>query len=312
MLTTTASLRASALGVDGAQPRVEPRRVEVGQRDDLGGDAQRGLRADVLDARGDLGLVALAPQLRAAGVEEVAGHEVQEVLPRALGAPVAKARELLLEVLVVAALDEGHELAPRRSRASPVTRLESEWVFEETKYSGASPSVRSLSVGAHGRPPAPRHALVADLRAAEHAHAHRLALARRSPACAPRSARPTRRPAAPSRRARRRAPPRTPRASAPSLGGQPAASMRRRILFHSIWKATSVGTRSSTSDSEASRTASTSSPLSYQRRRRAGASTASHCSSGPIPARRKSAASWPMTTILMRTMRLGQAPDRRR
>ena len=92
----------------------------------------------------------------------------------------------------------------------------------------------------------------------------------------------------------------------PSFGGQPAASMRRRILFHSIWKATSVGTRSSTSDSDASRTASTSSPLSYQRRRRAAASTASHSSSGPIPARVKSAASWPMITIVVRRMLSGR------
>ena len=44
------------------------------------------------------------------GVEEVARHEVEEVLPRALGAPVAEARELLLEVLVVPALDEGDDL----------------------------------------------------------------------------------------------------------------------------------------------------------------------------------------------------------
>ena len=39
-------------------------------------------------------------------------------------------------------------------RASPVTRFDSEWVFEETKYSGESPSLRSLSsarTGAHQR-----------------------------------------------------------------------------------------------------------------------------------------------------------------
>src|SRR6266540_7087492 len=58
----------------------------------------------------DLGRVALAPQLRAAGVEEVAGHEVQEVLPRAVRAPLAEARELLAEVLDIAALDELDQL----------------------------------------------------------------------------------------------------------------------------------------------------------------------------------------------------------
>ena len=108
----------------------------------------------MLDARGDLGLVALAAQLRAAGVEEVARHEVQEVLPRALGAPVAEARELLLEVLVVRRSRRRPTSSLSRSRASPVTRLESEWVLEETKYSGASPSRRSLRsarTGAHQR-----------------------------------------------------------------------------------------------------------------------------------------------------------------
>ena len=62
-----------------------------------------------------------------------------------------------------------------RSRARPVTRLESEWVLEEAKYSGASPQRVLVELAAHGRPPAPGHALVADLGAAEHAQAHRLA-----------------------------------------------------------------------------------------------------------------------------------------
>ena len=175
MLTTTASLRARAVGVDGAQPRVEPRGIEVGQRDDLSRHAQRGLRADVLDARGDLGLVALAAQLGAPGVEEVAGHEVQEVLPRALGAPVAKARELLLEVLVLPALDEGDELAlVLAGQSGDEVRERVRVRGDEVQRRVAEPAL--VEVGAHGRPPAPRHALVADLRPAEHAHAHRLAL----------------------------------------------------------------------------------------------------------------------------------------
>src|SRR6185295_6624304 len=70
-----------------------------------------------------------------------------------------------------------------------------------------------------------------------------------------------------------------------SPSGQPAARIRWLILFHSIWNATRVGTRSSTSDSLASRTASVSPLPSYQRRRRAGASTGSHSSSGPMPER---------------------------
>ena len=284
MLTMTASLRARHSASTAPSRGSSREGSRSRERDDLGGDAQRGLRADVLDARGDLGLVALAPQLRAAGVEEVAGHEVQEVLPRALGAPVAKARELLLEVLVVAALDEGHELVSR-SRASPVTRLESEWVLEETKYSGASPSGVLVEVGAHGRPPAPRHALVADLGAAEHAHAHRLALARRSPAGGPRSARPRRRPAAPSRRARRPAPPRTPRRWRP----RSAASRRPACAGGSC--STRSGRRRASARGRRRRTPRPAGRPAPRRRCRTSAgaapaaSTASHCSSGPIPAR---------------------------
>ena len=61
-------------------------------------------------------------------------------------------------------------------------------------------------------------------------------------------------------------------------GGQPAARWRTRSLFHSIWKATSVGIRSSTSEALAIRMACVPSPASYQRRRRAGASTSGHSS----------------------------------
>ena len=145
------------------------------QGDDLGGDAQRGLRADVLDARGDLGLVALAPQLRASRVEEVAGHEVQEVLPRSLGALVAKARELLLEVLMVPALDEGHELALVLAR-QPRDQVGERVGVRGDEVQRRVAEAAFVEVGAHRRPPPARHALVADLRAAEHAHAHRLAL----------------------------------------------------------------------------------------------------------------------------------------
>ena len=68
-----------------------------------------------------------------------------------------------------------------------------------------------------------------------------------------------------------------------------------RILFHSIWYATSVGIRSSRSEAEASRTASVPSPSWNQRRRRAGASSGSQSSIGPMPARLKTIASWPIT-----------------
>ena len=59
-------------------------------------------------------------------------------------------------------------------------------------------------------------------------------------------------------------------------GGQPAARWRTRILFHSIWNATSVGIRSSTSEALASSTACVPLPASCQRRRRAGASASFH------------------------------------
>ena len=87
-------------------------------------------------------------------------------------------------------------------------------------------------------------------------------------------------------------------------GGQPAARERTRSLFHSIWKATRVGIRSSTSEALASSTASIPSPLSCQRRRRAGASTCSHCSIGR-PLRAKTSASCPMITTLAPTIPSG-------
>ena len=56
-----------------------------------------------------------------------------------------------------------------------------------------------------------------------------------------------------------------------------------------------MGIRSSRSEVEASSTAIVPSWLSNQRRRRAGASTASHSSILPKPARSKTRASWPIT-----------------
>ena len=90
----------------------------------------------------------------------------------------------------------------------------------------------------------------------------------------------------------------------PSIG-QPAARMRWRILFHSIWNATSVGTRSSTSDALASSTASVSSGPSYQRRRRAGASASSQDSTS-IPAASNTWTSWPITISAAPTIPSGR------
>ena len=83
-------------------------------------------------------------------------------------------------------------------------------------------------------------------------------------------------------------------------GGQPAARCRTRSLFHSIWKATSVGIRSSTSEGLAISTACVPSPASYQRRRRAGASTSCH-SSIEMPLRSNTSRSWPRITSCARS-----------
>ena len=129
----------------------------------------------------------------------------------------------------------------------------------------------------HRLPPAARHPRVAHLRAAEHPQAHVHPLVRdqlepRHEALAPRLAQP--RPVL-GRAAQRLG---ALLGVGSWSGGQPAARCRTRSLFHSIWKATSVGIRSSTSEGLEISTACVPSPASYQRRRRAGASTSCHSS----------------------------------
>ena len=182
-----------------------------------------------------------------------------------------------------------------RSRATPVAMLTRLCVFELTRYIGRS--VRPCSAR----------------RVVHRASTSAASCARSRPGCRPASAR------AGSSGARRsgaaRSSKRSPQASRsraqssgepPSAcahssgvggwsGGQPAARWRTRSLFHSIWNATSVGIRSSTSEALASSTACMPWPLSCQRRRRAGASASSH-SSIWIPLRAKTSASWPMIT----------------
>ena len=292
------------LGVDGAEPRVQAGGVELGQRDDLGGDAQRRLGADVLDAGGHLVLVALAPQLGAARVEEVTRHEVQEVLPRALRAPLAKARQLLLEVLVLAALDEGDELVLARARQAR------HQVRERVRVGGDEVQRRVaqlalVEVAAHRRPPAPRHALVADLGPAEHAQAHRLALVgdRLHPplellAPGVGQPRPVVGPAAERRGAR---------LGLGALGRRPAGGEhapaelvpldlvgdeRRHEVVH-------VGLGG---QQHGEHLVAAVVPAPAPRRRLDGLPLLERAE----PARRKSAASWPMTTILMRIIESGR------
>ena len=228
---------------------------------------------------------------------------VEEVLPRALGAPGAEALELLDQVV--------RARAPRRSRRSRPRSRPPPWSRRFTSECSVRGDevhrpVRQPLVGQrrpHRRPPAARQPRVAGLRAAEHpqpqvqlALAHlvderRRARPARTRACAsspPRS----------RRRARRRRAARAPPAAPPRAAARAACSTRagRRRASGSRRR----GRRSRPAGPRASRC-----PESYQRRRRAGASTASQSSIRPIPARANASDSWP-TTI---TRRL---PDRRR
>ena len=64
----------------------------------------------MLDARRALGFATAALELGPAGVEVRPSDEVKEVLPGALGPALAEPRQLLPEHLVVALLDERHQL----------------------------------------------------------------------------------------------------------------------------------------------------------------------------------------------------------
>ena len=103
-------------------------------------------------------------------LEVVARREVEEVLPRAVGAPVAERGELGAQVVGPVALDPRGDLvlAPAggaRQQVGHRVRVGGDEVHR--------PVVERLlgHRAADRRPPAPRHARVADRRAAEHAHA---------------------------------------------------------------------------------------------------------------------------------------------
>ena len=181
---------------------------------------------------------------------------------------------------------------------------------DEVERRGRSSPCSSSAV-VHRRPPAARHARVADLGAAEHPHAQVHAPLGDQAAAARRSARPRRPAGAPSRRA---APPSACGALVRARAGAPAASRRRAGARGSC--STRSGRRPASGSGRRRRTrspsstASVPSPLSCQRRRRAGASTSSH-SSITMPLRAKTSASWPMiTSSAPAAIAVGQAPDR--
>ncbi len=89
--------------------------------------------------------------------------------------------------------------------------------------------------------------------------------------------------------------------------GMAAGLSEVRSLFHSIWKATRVGMRSSTSVSDAISTASVPLPSSYHRRRRPGADASAQSMSWKA-LRAKTSMAWPMTT---RSARITEAGSRR-
>src|SRR5438477_2283288 len=87
-----------------------------------------------------------------------------------------------------------------------------------------------------------------------------------------------------------------PAACLASSSERSTSCSKRCSLFHSIWNATSVGTRSSMSDVDAISTASVLSPSWYQRRRRAGALTASHDRMSASSTALNPCGLWPMIT----------------
>ena len=158
-------------GIHLAEARVEALGDQLGQRDQLGRYAQRGGAAQVRDAalllRAPARLAALLPMR----VEVEPRHEVEEVLPGPLRAPLPEGGQLLGQDV---ALGQGlHEVDERllalagdaggdvhqavRIRADEVHRRVAEALLGE----GVVDRV----------PPAPGHARVADLRSAQHPNA---------------------------------------------------------------------------------------------------------------------------------------------
>ncbi len=113
------------------------------------------------------GLAALRP----VRVEVEPRHEVEEVLPGALGTALAERGQLLAEDVVLGqSLDELDQALLALARHPGRDVHQAVRVRADEVHRRAGQPVRGQLV-VHGRPPAARHPRVADLRAAQHAHA---------------------------------------------------------------------------------------------------------------------------------------------
>jgi hypothetical protein len=165
--------RGQGPGVDFADPRVQGIRVERGERDDLGGNPERGGAPQVGHALLALGGPAVVGGVRTALAEIQAGHEIQEVLPRALATSLPEGGQLLAQdVVLVELLDERHQLGlalagDARDDIDQAVRVRA----DEIERALGEPLHRQL--GADRRPPAPGQPRVAGVGAAEHPYAQR-------------------------------------------------------------------------------------------------------------------------------------------
>ena len=275
-----------------------------------------GARGDVRDA--DRALLARARRSHARpssgwASKTVARGEVEEVLPRALGAPVAEALELRRAGRRARRDSTQSTISSSRARAVPVTQVD-----ERVRVGGdeVDRPVRrapcSASVGAHRRPPAARHA------------------ARSRPAMPPsirmrRFSRRSRDLAQAARRARRP----TPRAAAIQSSSAPPSALGARrpasgVAVRQVGRAQQhaqlvpldlVGDERRDQVVEVRRRGEQHGHRAAARRRTSAAAgraprAASQSSIGPIPARAKTSASWPIT-ITRACQIVGRQPPHR-
>ncbi len=231
-------------------------------------------------------LALLASQRGSLGVGQEAHalsrRVVQEVVPVALRGPVAEALELVAKLAVTVAIDG------RRQLVGVAWRDPGEQVGDRVRVAAHEvhrPVQERLGAHQPGHllPPASGHSRVADLGAAEHAHSEGHAVLGdlrepRTEGDAPDLVQLQ--PVVFAAAAGSREP---LRGSASSTRSIPAPWRATRSLFNSIWSATMVGMRSSTSEALAMSTARVPSPSSYQRRRRPGALTSVHSVNGRKP-----------------------------
>ena len=233
MLTITPGVWASLLGVDRAEPRVQPRRVELGQLHHLGADAQAAARGEVRDA--ELALV------RAAALP---GRAVVGLAPRSTAARRSRGSSPTSPRCARC----GSARAPRsgspaRSDSTKSTISSSlapalvvDEVHERVRVRGdeVHRPVREALVGQRHpdrRPPAARQPRVAGLRAAEHPQAQlelvRADLVRRTrPARRARTRAGASSPPRSRRRPRRRRAAPAPPAAPPRAAARAACSTR--------------------------------------------------------------------------------------